>query len=162
MKNCLRFTVILMAILLAIPTIALCQENFRGIIPLVTTRTEVIKMLGPPNKFGRYELDEGRVYVFYHESACKERVQTCLCNAPLDTVVSVSLEPNLVTKLDDLHLDPALWIERKETGDVPGIATFSNKSSGISYEIIDGEVRTIMYRASEETCRKLANPKPSN
>ena len=48
------------------------QNGFRGIIPLITTRGEVEKKLGKPDKFGRYELDEGRIEIHYRENECSK------------------------------------------------------------------------------------------
>ncbi len=132
------------------------QDNFTGIIPFVTTRAEVEKKIGKPTQNSRYEFDDGRVYVFYRETKCEDSTnKTCLCLAPLGTVLTVEIEPYEDIFVKNLNLDPNLWIIADARDHVQGIENYSNPKSGVTYQVLDGKIRDITYRVSEETCKKL-------
>ena len=109
------------------------QDTFRGIIPFVTTQLEVEQKLGKPNEYGRYELDEGRVYILYRQTECEKTSKRCLCLAPIGTVLSIELQPKYDKYIKDLNLDPGIW-ERAEVkgGDVPGIEVYTNHKPGMT------------------------------
>ena len=60
-------------ILKVIPIFALClycaklvqAKEWRGIVPLKSTRADVERLLGKPNGLGRYEFDNERAYIDY-------------------------------------------------------------------------------------------------
>jgi hypothetical protein len=143
------------------------QETFRGIVPLVTTKMEVEKKLGKPDEYGRYELDEGTVRVYYRKTACDKSDTNCLCGVPVDTVLEVVVQPQTDVKIVDLKLDPNLWKRSAVTGGhVPGLEVYINHKAGVTFEVDmnDGIVREIRYEVTAETCRKLgeqlARPQP--
>jgi hypothetical protein len=136
------------------------QDTFKGIVPFVTTRAEVEKMmLGRPVEHSRYEFEDGRASIFYRESVCEKTNKSCFCLAPLDTVLSVRFQPYTDIKIEDLNLDPKLWIRVPGVGGhVPGLELYVNEKSGVTYELDSrGFVNAIVFRESEETCQVLRN-----
>jgi hypothetical protein len=135
------------------------QDNFRGLVPFMTTSAEVEKKLGKPDKYGRYDLDEGTVRIGYRQTVCEKTDKSCLCLAPVGTVVEVALYPYPEVNIADLKLDPKVW-ERAEvtSGHVPGLEVYMNHKTGVTYEVNmrNGSVRSITYGISQETCKKLS------
>lgn len=141
------------------------QENFKGIIPMVTTKSEVEKILGKPNRNGAYELDEGRVHIGYYEQECKEKIE-CSCLVPLGTVQYIRVTLYYDLYLKDLNLDPQKFKETRSSK-FPDIFTYSNSKSGVVYTVQNGKVSHIDYNESEDTCneikQKFSEPeKPNN
>jgi len=129
------------------------QENFKGIIPMVTTKSEVEKILGKPNKYGDYELDEGRVHVDYYERECEKKIE-CFCLVPLGTVRFISIELYYDLYLKDLNLD-AQKFEETRSSHLPGIYSYLNSKTGVVYEVQGGKVTHIYYNESEDTCNEI-------
>ena len=132
------------------------QDNFRGIIPLITTRAEVEKKFGMPNEYGSYEFEEGTVDLFYSENACLTTNKSCFCLIPIGTVMRVTLYPAKDIRIEDLKLDPKLFEKSDVVGGcVEGITVYINEKKGIDYYVRGGMVRHIDYTGSEETCEIL-------
>ena len=140
-------------------SLAIAQETFRGIVPLVTTRSEVERKLGKPNGYGRYELEEGRVYINYRETKCEAKNTSCLlCLAPTGTVLTIVIEPNTDRYIKDLELDPNFWTKANVQGDhLSGMQVYVNEKAGMFYTVnsTDGWIKSLTYEGSEETCRIL-------
>lgn len=138
------------------------QATFKGIVPFVTTRAEVEKMLGKPLGTTRYEFDDGRAYVLYRESICEKPNDSCFCLAAIDSVLMVTFQPYSDIKIEDLRLDPKIWRRVPLTREhVPGVELYVNEKLGITYEINGGFVNAIEFRESEETCQSLQKLKAS-
>lgn len=133
------------------------QDTFRGLIPFVTSRIEVEKKLGKPDEFGRYEFDEGTVRVLYRQTVCEKTDTSCLCLAPVNTVLQIVVQPDRELKLEDLKLDPNIW-QRAEVrgGCVPGTEVYLNQKTGVTYEVIEGIVTEVRYNVTEEICKMLS------
>jgi hypothetical protein len=129
------------------------QENYKGIIPMITTKAEVEKMLGKPNKLGFYEFDEENVTIRYYENICKDK-NDCFCNGHIDTVQYINIIPfglNFV----DLSLDLKDY-EKTESSSGPKRTSYANFKIGLVYTICDEQVCDIDYYASEETCKMVS------
>ncbi len=128
------------------------QENYKGIIPMITTKAEVEKMLGKPNKLGFYEFDEENVTIRYYESLCKDK-NDCFCNGQIDTVQVINVIPfNL--NFVDLNLDLKDY-EKTLSSSGPKRVSYSNFEKGLVYTICEERVCSIDYFASEETCKMV-------
>ena len=134
------------------------QGNFKGITPLVTTKAEVEKILGKPNKYNRYELEEGRVYVRYRERECKGDTN-CICLVPLGTVEYISVELYYDVFIKDLNLDRRRF--RESHSPHVDVYTYSDSRTGVVYEVQEGKVTHIYYYGSEETCNTLKQKSPA-
>src|SRR6476659_7763140 len=84
---------------LAIFRLEVFAEEWRGIVPLRSTRADVVRLLGKPNELGRYEVNGERADIIYSDGPCKgwhyslEKVN-CKCLVPKDTVLSIYVEPD--------------------------------------------------------------------
>ena len=58
-------------------------KEWRGITPLKSTRTEVESLLGKPDKFGFYQLENERASIQYSTGPCEKR-NKCECLVPKD------------------------------------------------------------------------------
>jgi hypothetical protein len=128
------------SLVLCISFIAQAKE-WRGIVPLQSTRADVERLLGPstddPNNKGiyirTYRTDEEIVSVLYSD--------TPLCNGyllrgyrvPEWTVISITVRA-APFPFSDLKLDSSKY---KETsgGDTPDFSYFTDEDEGVSYEV---------------------------
>lgn len=132
------------------------SDNFKGIIPFITTKDEVENKIGKPDKFGRYEFPEGRVYVFYREIVCDEGNNACRCLASLGTVLKVSIHLYNHIPIKSLKLSSKEFEKKKITGGhVSNEFAYINTKKGIVYEVQKGKVIEITYYESEKTCSML-------
>lgn len=138
----LKATVI--CLLIAGPTLAQAQsKGWRGIIPLRSTRADVVRLLGPPNIDGDlYEVDDYRVFIDYSDGSCEKGNPGW--NVARDTVVSISLAPNQDLKFSALHIDKKKF-KKYQDRELPDVFHYTNDSEGISISVSEGEVRDIYY-----------------
>lgn len=129
-------------------------KEWRGIVPLKSTRADVENLLGKPNGLGRYQFENERAYINY-SSGCA-RVDDCLCVVPKDTVIYifVTLESDL--KLSELKIDRTKYHKTRSTH-LPGIVTYANDEEGIIYTVDDedDEVTDIAYLYTTRDCQSL-------
>lgn len=119
------------------------QRGWRGIVPLRSTRADVIRLLGPPNMGNDlYEIDDHRVFFVYSDGPCEKGKSGW--NVPRDTVVSISLAPNQDMKFSDLHIDKKKFKKHRDR-ELPNILYYTNEADGISISVSEGEVRDIYY-----------------
>lgn len=139
----------LICLLIVIPMLVQAQsKGWRGIIPLRSTRTDVIRLLGPPNVDGRfYEIDNKTVHIDYSDGPCETGRSGW--NVPRDTVVSISLAPNQDLKFSDLHIDEKKYKKSKD-GELPDILYYTNDAEGITISVSEGEVRNIYYNPTSK------------
>lgn len=139
--------ILLIVLATAIPSQA---KEWRGIVPLHSTRADVERLLGPPSTDRSdttfYELERERVSFTYAKGPCG--AESSGWNVPRDTVISIWItpKPNLL-KLADLKLDESKY--KKERDDhVQYIVNYINEVEGVSYQVDtsdDGMVTLIKY-----------------
>lgn len=123
-------------------------KGWHGVVPLRSTRADVIRLLGPPNINGRYyEIDNNTVHIDYSDGPCEKGKSGW--NVPRDTVVSISLAPTQDLKLSDLHIDKRKYKKSKD-GELPGIVYYTNDAEGITISVSEGEVRNIYYNPTSK------------
>jgi hypothetical protein len=149
-------------ILKIIPVFALClfctefvqAKDWRGIIPLKSTRADVERLLGKPNGLGRYEFDNERAYIHYAKGC--DQPKDCFCLVPQDTVISifVTLEGDL--KLSELKIDLSKY-KKSRSAHLPSIVNLNNDEEGITYTVDqeDEEIIHITYLPSSRDCQNL-------
>lgn len=145
----------------------LCSANilhakeWRGIVPLKSTRADVEKVMGKPNDLRRYEFENERAYITY-SSGCN-RIDDCRCLAPRDTVVDIYVTVEVEMKFSDLKIDRTKYHKTKSTH-LPGIVTYANDSEGIIYTVDDedDEVTHITYLPTAKDCQSLIKDQPLN
>jgi hypothetical protein len=158
MMKKLFYSVCLLPILAFAASLAEAQQTFRGIVPLVTTQSEVERKLGKPNDYGLYELEEGSIYINYCKTKCEVKIASCLCVVPIGTVLTIEIAPSTDRYIRDLKLDPNLWTKANVQGDhFSGMQVYVNEKAGMFYTVnsTDGWIRNLTYDGSEETCRVL-------
>jgi hypothetical protein len=136
-------------------------KEWRGIVPLKSTRADVEKLLGKPNDLRRYQFENERAYINY-SSGCA-RIDDCLCLVPKDIVIYifVTLESDL--KFSNLKIDRTKYHKTKSTH-LPGIVTYANDDEGIIYTVDDedDEVMDITYLPTARDCRSLVKVRHTN
>src|SRR5215211_7734523 len=88
---------------LAIFRLEVFATEWRGIIPLISTRADVERLLGKPKELGRYEVNGERADIIYSDGPCKGwyyslEKTNCKCLVLKDTVLSIYVEPDQTLK----------------------------------------------------------------
>jgi hypothetical protein len=136
-------------VFLVTPIVA--QTDFHGIVPMKSTRNDVIKILGKPNKYGRYDLKDGSVSFYFRPHECSKN-EGCACNVPEDTVLTIEIKPAQTIKFDTLKLNLAEFIMKDVSDHVPGIRSYSNTRTGVTYYVSNNIVREIAFTGNEKSC----------
>jgi hypothetical protein len=122
--------------------------GWHGIVPLRSTRADVIRLLGSPTIDGRYyEIDDNTVYIDYSDGPCEKGKSGW--NVPRDTVVRISVAPNEDLKFSDLRINRKKFKQSRD-GELPGIVYYTNDVQGITIAVSEGEVRNIYYRPTSK------------
>lgn len=148
-------------LMLAINVVGQARE-WRGIVPLHSTRADVEKLLGPPppppedgsmlyelSKLRSiYFLDEGEIYIVFAEkrllgdAPCPEAV-------PADTVLLIQVTPKKALLRSDMKLDEKK-LKKFEPAVPPnsGFEGYVDEEDGISFRTYEGKVEIINYFAT--------------
>lgn len=139
----------LIALVVIVPTCAKPQsKGWHGIVPLRSTRADVIRLLGAPNVDGKYyEIDNYTLYIDYSDGPCEKGKSGW--NVPRDTVVRISLAPTKDLKYGDLKIDRKKYKKSKD-GELPEIIYYTNDAEGITISVRGGEVRNIYYNPTSK------------
>ena len=138
----------LISFLITLPTCAQSKQlGWHGIVPLRSTRADVIRLLGSPNADGRYEIDNYVVHVDYSDGPCEP--EKLGWNVPRGTVVSLSLSPNNTLKFADLKINKKK-LKKSQDGELPEIFYYTNDRDGITVSVSEGEVRNIYYNPTSK------------
>jgi hypothetical protein len=120
-------------------------QDWRKILPMTSTRTQVEAVLGPTQGAYSviYQLREGSLFIEYSSGPCSVERKGGW-NVPENVVVSLSFSPRHKKRVADLKIDPRKF--RKMVDEhVIGIIYYINEEDGITYEIQDGKVVSIEY-----------------
>ena len=118
------------------------SKEWRGIIPLHSTRQDVIRILGPAENSGDvYNLSEAVVLISYSADTCE---QGGTWNVPRDTVQTISVSPKKVISTDELHLTLSDY-EITPDRQLPGILYYNNAKEGVHITTDRNIVRNIFY-----------------
>jgi hypothetical protein len=151
----IKASIAVIFLFLLLPTVNLQAKEWRGIVPLKSTRADVERLLGLPGAHGRYQFKDERVYVNYAEGSCN-RVGDCLCLVSKDTVLSIYVELEVETRFSTLKLDKTKY---KKLVIVPDAsqATYSNDEEGIIYTVDEenDDVIAIQYLPSAKDCEDV-------
>jgi hypothetical protein len=138
-------------------------KDWRGIIPLHSTREDVEKLLGPAHPppsdgswfytlhEGRsiYHLDEGEVYIVFTNGKDPKWVD-CSGRVPSGTVLSIQVTLKKELTLRDLHLDEGS-LKKFDPSSPPGIGYegYIDDEGGIVVRTFKGKVDQINYIAAK-------------
>jgi len=148
--------------LILFPHANACAKEWRGIVPLHSTREDVERLLGPPPPppsdgswvyslhVGRsiYILDEGEVYIIYASRQVPDW-QDCNGKVPEGTVISISVMPRKQLPLSALKLEQKRLL--RFDGSMPRNKEYKgylDHESGIGIRTYKDMVEEIMYLAA--------------
>jgi hypothetical protein len=121
-------------------------KEWRGIVPMHSTRADVERVLykPPPKKNYRdavvYELENEDVLVRYSSDKCKED-----WNVPPDTVIYIHVSPKQKLKFSDLKLDVSKYQKRPDP-ELPEHSYYGNEEEGFVVSVTgEGLVDTFIY-----------------
>jgi hypothetical protein len=146
-------------------------KPWRGIVPLISTRADVERLLGKPNDFGLYEMNGEAASVIYSDGPCQglyrslEKVN-CKCLVAKDTVLSIFVEPRQFLKFSGLGITKPKFT-RTAIVSGPGMFSYSDLNEGIVYSVDEtrDEVIDMEFLPSFSDCRRLmatTTPVPRN
>jgi len=151
-------TLRLVVILLILSSISQAKE-WRGLVPLHSTKKDVEKLLGPPppppndgtriytpSEFRSiYFLDEGEVYIAYAREEWLERIK-CSDLIPIDTVVSIRITFKKKQELSQFQIDEKEFItfDPSEPPNI-GFKAYVDDDQGIAICTQDGKVNDATY-----------------
>lgn len=144
--------------ILFLPQISVAGD-WRGIVPLRSTRADVERLLGQPTQGSRtvYVTSDEKVEVTYSQIPCDYgwRVR-------LDTVISFSVYPNTLPKLAELKLLESKYSKRKDPH-LNSIYYYMDEAEGITYtiDVERGEVKAVEYYPSAKDKRLQCPPQKS-
>ena len=145
------FTLIVLGLVM---NVAAQAKEWRGIVPLQSTRADVERILGPPwhqssSARSMYLTDHAEVEITFadHSNADAER---CSRKVPLGTVLSIFVVPQGDVSLTDLQID----LKHTKTFDVPfgqlEYRAYYDERSGFIVRTLGGKVHEICYLASAD------------
>lgn len=121
------------------------HQDWRQIVPLKSTRTDVERLLGPSKEpyFAIYRLEQGNLFIEYSSGPCRPE-RNGGWNVPENIVLNVTFAPKQRRRIADLKLDPKKF--RKVIDEhVVGIVYFVNDEEGITYEVQRGRIDSVEY-----------------
>lgn len=136
-------------------------KEWRSIVPLKSTKADVERSLGKPNRLGRYEIGNERATVLYSEGPCERQSQplarvSCECLVPKDTVLEIAVTLDSSVKVSKLGIDKKKY-QRTPFHAYHPTATYSNFTEGVVYTIreSDDTVTSIDYLPSAKDCEEI-------
>ena len=121
------------------------NQNWRQIVPLKSSRTDVEGLLGPTQQafFATYQLKEGNLFIEYSSGPCTEERKGGW-NVPKDVVISVSFSPKRKRRIAAIKLASKKF--RKVIDQhVVGITYYINDKDGITYQVQEGKIDSVEY-----------------
>jgi hypothetical protein len=135
-------------------------KEWRGIIPLRSTKADVERIVGSPNSSGQYEIENDRVSVLYSDGLCAntnaQLAKNCECLVPKDTVLRIYLTFDLPPNISTLGLNKAKYLRTPFAAYEPS-ATYANFREGVVYTVreSDNRVTNVDYLPSARDCREI-------
>lgn len=152
--------------LLLLPRDSVAKE-WRGIIPLKSTRADVERRFGKPDRWGEYKIKDERVTFDYGDGSCQGLyvalgVANCKCLVDENAVMSIFVEPTVKRKISVLKLDMTNF-RRTPINPFPNTFEYDNPTEGITYTVDEpnDEVRHVTYYPSSKDCEDIINRRGS-
>jgi hypothetical protein len=120
-------------------------KGWRGIVPLQSTRADVERLIGPPDKSSTsHDLGDKKVFIQYSPGPCKGAPGGW--NVPRDTVINIEIYPKEKPKLADLKLDESKYKKERDPHYL-SLINYIDEEEGVSIEINmnTGMVNSITY-----------------
>jgi hypothetical protein len=131
-------------------------KGWRGIVPLKSTRAEVERILGRPDKesVNAYDFPEESVLFRYSQRRCDEQ-----WNVAPDTVLYISINPKVKRPLTELNLDLTKYKKKPGDFDVLDHFYYVDEEQGLTLSVRSGMVQEYIYGPTAKDnplrCRKL-------
>lgn len=126
------------------------SKGWRGIVPLVSTRSDVERLLGPCSKGNRasclYETDKEIVNVNYSDGPC-EKGWPFGYNIPTDTVEWIRVSPLTYLHVEELDFKLDTY-EKRVNSDAS--LMYVNNQQGIAVWVFDGKVGSLIYGSTNK------------
>jgi len=129
-------------------------KEWRGIVPLHSTRADVERLLGQPNvEDWGYDLDGERALITYSDrKGCEEGLARGW-NVSADTVLEISVHTDAETTLGDV------LVRGRNYDEIRAVRTshvyYVYNQEGVRYKTLGGMVESIIYFGSEAEDKKL-------
>jgi hypothetical protein len=137
-------------------------KEWRGIVPLKSTRADVERLLGPSEGDPpRYYLPEHTVYFQYSSCNCGDKSKTDEWNVPPDTVIFIRVGMKGVVKLVDLNIDLANFKKSPGAEDMVGSFVYKNDEEGFAIEGGGDYVSALIYGPRAQDDHLRCDYKPS-
>jgi len=137
-------------------------ESWRGITPLKSTRADVERLLGKPlpgdmSSLAVYKLDVGEVHIRYAVSRLCGEPSRCECRVPDDTVIEISVEPQVKTKFSSFKIDRQAF-DRFPLVENTNITIYRNRQAGLVYAVSEkeDEILYVQYAPTAKDCETVA------
>ena len=167
----MRFRILFSLLILAFLPQSGLSKDWRGIVPLKSTRRDVERRFGKPDKWGDYVFKGERVSFDYGQGSCKGLYlilgkDNCKCLADEDAVMSIFVEPTVKTRISDLNLDLKKFT-RTPIAPFPQTFEYHNPEEGLVYTVDESEdeIMHITYYPSTFDCQDIISkrtPKSRN
>lgn len=152
--SCLIFAILIT--FFAPPARIVQFEPWNGLYPLRTTRTEVVKNLGPCSTEDtwncQYDTIEGRVFLVYSAGTCGNGARW---KVPSGTVTDISYYPKEHVSFSDSGINISEF-EREEDPELPGIYRYFNSKKGFSFVVEKQKIKAYYYSATDMERKQLA------
>ena len=136
-------------------------KDWRGVVPLKTTRAEVERRFGKPDEKGWYEIKDERASFDYGDGPCKGLYlslgeDNCKCLADDTAVMSIFVQPTVKRKISELRLNVKQY-NKIAISPFPDTFAYENLEEGIVYTVdeLEDEVKHITYYPSYSDCREI-------
>ena len=164
-SNNLMYRIVLSLTLLFMAAVGAQAKEWRGIVPLRSTRVDVERLLGPPaikREYSmHYEINSEQIFIDLSRGPCT--VEFSRWNVPRDTVISIwiTLRSNQLSAAS-LNLNQKKYTKYRENHR-PQIVRYVNQTEGIEYSVDEetGNVGIIKYVPSAAD-KSLACPETKN
>lgn len=143
----------LLACLLVLSAVAVSAKAWRGLVPLRSTRADVVRLLGPANDEDGYVIEGERAFITYASHACEEGVSGGW-NVPADTVVEIRVTSNREITIADIP-SGGKTLEQIQAVHTPQI-DYLEADEGVRYTTIEGLVQAITYIGAAEDEKKFS------
>lgn len=135
-------------------------KEWRGIVPLHSTRTDVEKVLNvkSSSKFVEvFELDGESVMIVFAEHPCKKSYEKW--NVPIGTVLEIGITPKTEMLLSDLNIDIKTFKKTIEVGKDIAVTRYADENNGFIIETAKGKVIGLSYLPTKKDDHLLCSQK---
>jgi hypothetical protein len=150
MRNVLR-ALLTTATLFSLAGVSQAKE-WRGIVPLQSTREDVTRLLGNPSDANtiraNYSFQKEDAYIVFSDEESK---QECVRKLPAGTVLLIQIRPKGDLSLVEFHFEDSKFRKFDPgSGYYPGMEGYISDKDGLVLRVEDGKVRVICYIAASK------------